>query len=103
MENVYILFLSIESLLSFFERDFMRPKCVDGQDEERGGGSSRPFVSTVCGRVDERERERSERTVGGRVGQTGHGYATDGVVRGQKPDIADRSTRSAPLTGILVT
>lgn len=61
MENVYILFLSIESLLSFFERDFMRPKCVDGQDEERGGGSSRPFVSTVCGRVDERERERGAR------------------------------------------
>lgn len=67
----------------------------------RGKKSARPFVSTVCGRVD--ERGRAKETVGGRVGQTGHGYATDGVVRGQKPDIADRSTRSAPLTGILVT
>ena len=36
-------------------------------------------------------------------GPNGHGYATDGVVRGQKPDIADRSTRGARLTSILVT
>lgn len=74
-------------------------------DRTRRGGDPRdllfpPFVEEL---TKERERERSERTVGGRVGQTGHGYATDGVVRGQKPDIADRSTRSAPLTGILVT
>lgn len=79
----------------FFQRDFTSRRKSEGKK------SARPFVSTVCGRVD--ERGKAKETVGGRVGQTGHGYATDGVVRGQKPDIADRSTRSAPLTGILVT
>lgn len=63
MENVYILFLSIESLLSFFERDFMRPKCVDGQDEKRRGDPRDllfpPFVEELT-----REREREEREDG---------------------------------------